>query len=141
MNHAEHYEYAEEMPDGVRGVRVKFDKDISLTQIGSLVKIITVVAVLFGTFVGGATIYKIGINRSLWVFGVVQMVSILGFAVLSEVGDNLGVLAAVITFEYLGVGMGASAQAPMAMNAVLCHSASLKNSSRPNSHRASGTRR
>ncbi|MEE8525451.1 MAG: hypothetical protein V3T72_16055, partial [Thermoanaerobaculia bacterium] len=57
----------------------------------------------------GAIIYRIGINRSLWIFGVVQMASILGFAVLSEVGDNLAVLAAVISFEYLGVGMGSSA--------------------------------
>ncbi len=85
------------------------DVGFSLTQIGSLVKTINVVAMIVGTFVGGATIYKIGINRSLWVFGVVQMASILGFAVLSEVGDNLWVLAAVIAFEYLGVGMGASA--------------------------------
>ncbi len=85
------------------------DVGFTLTEIGALVKTINVSAMLFGTFVGGATIYKIGINRSLWVFGVVQMVSILGFAVLSEVGDNLWVLAAVITFEYLGVGMGASA--------------------------------
>lgn len=85
------------------------DMGFSLTQIGSLVKIINLVGFLVGTFVGGITIYKIGINRSLWVFGVVQMVSILGFAVLSEVGDNVAVLAVVISFEYLGVGLGTSA--------------------------------
>lgn len=84
------------------------DVGFSMTEIGSLVKAINLGAMIFGTFVGGAIIYKIGINRSLWIFGVVQMVSILGFAVLSEVGDNLAVLAAVITFEYLGVGMGSS---------------------------------
>lgn len=85
------------------------DLGFSLTAIGSLVKIINLTAILVGTFIGGATIYKIGINRSLWIFGVVQMVSILGFAVLSEVGDHLGVLAVVIAFEYLGVGLGTSA--------------------------------
>lgn len=84
------------------------DVGFSMTQIGSLVKAINLGAFLVGTFVGGATIFKIGINRSLWVFGVVQLVSILGFAVLSEVGENVWVLAVVITFEYLGVGMGAS---------------------------------
>jgi PAT family beta-lactamase induction signal transducer AmpG len=84
------------------------DVGFSMTQIGSLVKVINLAAMIVGTFVGGAVIYKIGINRSLWIFGVIQMVSILGFAVLSEVGDDVRVLAVVIAFEYLGVGMGSS---------------------------------
>jgi len=84
------------------------DVGFSMTQIGSLVKAINLGAFLVGTFIGGAVVFKMGINRSLWIFGVVQLVSILGFAVLSEVGKNVGVLAVVITFEYLGVGMGAS---------------------------------
>ncbi len=85
------------------------DLGFTKTQIGSLVKGINFSAMLVGTFAGGATIYKIGINRSLWIFGVVQMVSILGFALLSEVGNNAWLLAAVIAFEYLGVGLGAAA--------------------------------
>ena len=52
---------------------------------------------------------KVGINRSLWLFGVVQMVSILGYAVLSEAGTLVWLLATVISFEYLGVGMGTAA--------------------------------
>jgi MFS transporter, PAT family, beta-lactamase induction signal transducer AmpG len=84
------------------------DVGFSMTQIGSLVKVINLAAMIVGTFVGGAIIFKIGINRSLWIFGVVQMVSILGFAVLSEVGNDVRVLAVVIAFEYLGVGMGSS---------------------------------
>jgi PAT family beta-lactamase induction signal transducer AmpG len=85
------------------------DLGFSRQLIGSLVKSVNFSAMLVGTFAGGVTIYKIGINRSLWIFGAVQMVSILGFAVLSEVGKNTWVLGTVITFEYLGVGMGASA--------------------------------
>ena len=50
-----------------------------------------------------------GINRSLWVFGVVQVVSILGYAVLASNEPTLWLLAAVIGFEYLGVGMGTAA--------------------------------
>ena len=64
---------------------------------------------MIGTFVGGATIYKLGINRSLWVFGFIQLLSILGFAVLAEVGDNVTVLSLFIAFEYLGVGLGTAA--------------------------------
>jgi PAT family beta-lactamase induction signal transducer AmpG len=52
---------------------------------------------------------KLGINRALWVFGVVQVVSILGFAALSIVGDNLWMLGAANAFEYLGVGLGTAA--------------------------------
>lgn len=52
---------------------------------------------------------RLGINRSLWLFGVVQVVSILGFALLAEVGPLLWMLALVISFEYLGVGMGTAA--------------------------------
>ncbi len=85
------------------------DLGFDLAVIGSLVKLINFWAMLIGTFVGGVVIFRMGINRSLWIFGVVQLVSILGFAILSEVGQNHALLAAVIGFEYLGVGLGASA--------------------------------
>jgi len=52
---------------------------------------------------------RLGINRSLWLFGVVQVVSILGYAVLATHGHVLWMLAVVISFEYLGVGMGTAA--------------------------------
>ena len=52
---------------------------------------------------------RLGINRALWIFGAVQMISILGFAVLASSGPKLWLLAAVIAFEYLGVGLGTAA--------------------------------
>lgn len=85
------------------------DLGFDLAIIGSMVKLISVWAMLFGTFVGGIVIYKIGINKGLWLFGVVQLISILGFAVLAAVGEDKTVLAFVISFEYLGVGLGATA--------------------------------
>ena len=53
---------------------------------------------------------KIGINRALWVFGAVQLVSILGFAWLAA-ADHRGLwgLGAVIAFEALGVGLAIAA--------------------------------
>ena len=53
--------------------------------------------------------YRMGINKALWVFGVVQVMSIFGFAILSEVGANVWVLGGVVAFEYLGVGLGSAA--------------------------------
>jgi PAT family beta-lactamase induction signal transducer AmpG len=52
---------------------------------------------------------KIGINRALWLFGVVQMVSIIGFAILTQLPGNRIALAAAISFEALGVGLGTAA--------------------------------
>jgi PAT family beta-lactamase induction signal transducer AmpG len=85
------------------------DMGFSKTIIGSMVKLINFWAMIIGSFIGGATIYKVGINRSLWLFGVVQMVSILGFALLAKVGNNVMLLGFVIGFEYLGVGLGTTA--------------------------------
>jgi PAT family beta-lactamase induction signal transducer AmpG len=64
---------------------------------------------VIGALVGGAVITKIGINRALWIFGVVQLVSILGFAALAEIGPNVTALSVVVGFEYLGVGLGTAA--------------------------------
>lgn len=85
------------------------DVGFSKSVIGSTVKLVNFWAMIVGSFVGGLMIYRYGINKCLWMFGVVQMVSIFGFALLNEVGPVIGVLAAVIAFEYLGVGLGASA--------------------------------
>jgi PAT family beta-lactamase induction signal transducer AmpG len=42
----------------------------------------------------------------LWIFGVVQMATILGFVWLSTVGHTPAGLFAVVAAEYLGVGLG-----------------------------------
>lgn len=85
------------------------DLGFSKTVIGTLVKLVNFWAMLIGSLIGGAAIYKIGINRALWIFGFVQMVPILGFALLSEVGPDELLLALVIGMEYLGVGLGTAA--------------------------------
>ncbi len=85
------------------------DIGFSLTQIGSIAKFSSLTAAIVGGLGGGIIMIKLGINRALWIFGVVQIVSILGFAVLSEVGTNPWMLGVVVGFEYLGVGLGTAA--------------------------------
>ena len=85
------------------------DLGFSKTIIGSMVKLVNFWAMILGSFLGGVFIYKQGINKSLWCFGVVQMISILGFALLATVGNNTFLLGGVIAFEYLGVGLGTAA--------------------------------
>jgi PAT family beta-lactamase induction signal transducer AmpG len=52
---------------------------------------------------------RLGINNALWLFGVVQLASILGFAALAHAGPEKLLLVLVIVFEYLGVGLGTAA--------------------------------
>jgi len=85
------------------------DLGFSKTQIGSVAKVAALWSSIAGGFIGGIIMVKIGIHRSLWVFGVVQMLSILGFAALSEIGPDTMALFAVVSFEYLGVGLGTAA--------------------------------
>ena len=80
-----------------------------MTSIGSVTKIVSTSSMLFGGFLGGALMFKIGINKSLWLFGIVQMISILGFAALNEIGPSITALGFVVAFEYLGVGLGSAA--------------------------------
>ena len=85
------------------------DLGFSLTEIGSVAKLAALVAATLGGLLGGVVMIKLSINRALWLFGVVQVVSILGFALLSVVGANLWLLGAANGFEYLGVGLGTAA--------------------------------
>jgi PAT family beta-lactamase induction signal transducer AmpG len=85
------------------------DLGFSMTQIGLVAKHAALWPAVFGGLAGGLIMVRLGINRALWLFGVVQVVSILGFALLASHGPVLWMLALVIGFEYLGVGMGTAA--------------------------------
>jgi PAT family beta-lactamase induction signal transducer AmpG len=92
------------------------DMGFSKSEIGLVAKHAGLWPAVFGGLLGGLWMVKIGINRALWLFGVVQLVSIFGFAWLAWLGPNQSVgaeqlaqLALVIGFEALGVGLGTAA--------------------------------
>lgn len=85
------------------------DLGFSMTQIGVIAKTTGFWASIAGGIVGGVWMVKLGINRGLWIFGVVQAVAILGFAWLAQVGAEPLVLALVIGVEAFGVGLGTAA--------------------------------
>lgn len=89
--------------------RFYIDLGFSLTQIGVISKTTSLWASLVGGLVGGIWMVQIGINRALWIFGVVQAVTILGFAWLAQVGSDPLVLSIVIGGEAFGVGLGTAA--------------------------------
>ncbi|MBW7901997.1 MAG: AmpG family muropeptide MFS transporter [Rhodocyclaceae bacterium] len=85
------------------------------TEIGLVAKNAGLWPSVFGGLVGGLWMIRLGINRSLWVFGVVQMFAILGFVWLAGAGpapatpERLVALALVIGVEAFGVGLGTAA--------------------------------
>ncbi len=91
------------------------DMGYSKTEIGLIAKNAGLWPSVIGGLLGGLWMVKLGINRALWLFGVVQIVSILGFAWLAWQGAapsdpaRLVALAVVIGLEALGVGLGTTA--------------------------------
>jgi PAT family beta-lactamase induction signal transducer AmpG len=87
------------------------DIGFSKTEIGAVVKLFGFWATIAGSLIGGLLMLRIGINRSLWIFGILQAVSTAGFAILARIGYSLPALSGVIAFENLTGGMGTAAYA------------------------------
>jgi len=87
------------------------DIGFSMSEISAVVKAFGLFATIAGSLIGGVMMIWLGINRSLWIFGVLQAVSTAGFAFLSSIGHSVTALSAVIAFENLSGGMGTSAYA------------------------------
>ena len=91
------------------------DMGYSKTEIGIIAKNAGLWPMVIGGIVGGIWMIKLGINRALWLFGVVQLVTILGFVWLAWLGPapsdagRLAALAIVIAGEAIGAGLGTTA--------------------------------
>ncbi len=85
------------------------DIGFSKTDIGAVVKVFGTGATLAGAFLGGIILLRLGINRSLWIFGILQALSTACFALLARIGYSLPALSGVIGFENLSSGMGTAA--------------------------------
>ena len=85
------------------------DMGFTKTEIGLIAKNAGLWPSIIGGLIGGIWMLKIGINRALWIFGMVQLVSIVGFAILTYFPQNKMALALAISFEAVGVGLGTAA--------------------------------
>ncbi len=81
----------------------------SKTQIGVVAKLFGFWATIAGGLIGGAILLRIGIIRSLWIFGILQALGTLSFVVLALMGNSLNWLIIAIVLEQLTSGMGTSA--------------------------------
>ncbi|NBW53123.1 MAG: MFS transporter, partial [Betaproteobacteria bacterium] len=75
------------------------DLGFSKTEIGLIAKNAGLWPSVIGGLLGGVWMMKLGINRALWFFGFLQMISILGFAWLAHIGYSPEWLALVVGFE------------------------------------------
>ena len=82
------------------------DMGFTKTEIGLIAKNAGLWPSIIGGLIGGIWMVKIGINRALWLFGFVQWISILGFAVLTQFPQDKTALGLAIGFEAIGVGLG-----------------------------------
>jgi len=85
------------------------DIGFSKTEIGTVVKLFGFWATIAGSLLGGIMMLRLGINRSLWIFGFLQALSTAGFAILATIGHSIVALSGVIAFENLSSGMGTAA--------------------------------
>lgn len=78
-------------------------------QVANITKIFGMAAIIIGAVIGGVMVDRLGILKSLFVCGILQMFSNLMFAVLAMAGHDLRVLTLAIAVENLSGGMGTAA--------------------------------
>ena len=79
-----------------------FDRGVALATVG-------LAASLTGTFIGGMLTTFLGLGHSLWVFGLLQIFSNVGYILLADSGLNRTLMYNAMAFESLTQGMGTGA--------------------------------
>jgi MFS transporter, PAT family, beta-lactamase induction signal transducer AmpG len=75
------------------------------TDIGNIRQGIGSIATIVGIFAGGSFLSKLGINRSLWIFGGLQAVSNLAYYFLALTGKHLSAMVLAINIENFCSGL------------------------------------
>ena len=102
--------------------RFLMDLGFSKTDIGFVAKTFGLIASILGALTAGAVLARISLYRALLLFGVLQIFSVLGFALLASMGQNFYLMAAAIGLENFCAGMSTAALAAMLMG--LCNKGS-----------------
>lgn len=85
------------------------DLGFSLTDVGMVFKTGGLIAMIAGSFLGGALIPRLGLFRSLFWFGAMQATAGLLFMALALVGKNFPLLVTTIVFDCVASGMATAA--------------------------------
>lgn len=89
-------------------------------DIGNIRQGLGLVATIVGTLMGGAALSKLGINRSLWLFGSLQAISNVGYYILAVVGKSYATMFVAINVENFCSGLGTAGFVGFLMS--LCNS-------------------
>jgi PAT family beta-lactamase induction signal transducer AmpG len=89
------------------------------SEVGTVNKLLGLAATIVGVLAGGALMARLGLYRSLMLFGLLQAVSNLGFWVISVSPHNVWIMAAGVGIENLCGGMGTAAFVALLMG--LCN--------------------
>ena len=85
------------------------DLDFAMKDIGAIYKGVGLVATLIGVFLGGVGVARMGLFKSLLLFGIFQAFSNLCFMALAMTGKHYGMMIFAISVENLTGGMGTAA--------------------------------
>ena len=85
------------------------DLGFTRTQIGVVAKTSGLWAGLAGGILGAMWLMRTGVHRGLWIFGAIQAIAILGFALLSKVGLSVWMLGFVMAADTFAIGLGTAA--------------------------------
>lgn len=92
----------------------------SAETVGWVNKILAVIATIIGALLGGGLMSKLGLYRSLLLFGILQTISNFSYWLVAIIPNHLAVMALAVGFENLSGGMGTTAFVALVMG--LCHS-------------------
>ncbi len=85
------------------------------TVIGSVMKGVGLPALIVGGYLGGWLMRRWSLRKALFVFGIVQLASILALLIPAAVGPRIPALVVAIGLENLGFGMGVAAYMTLIM--------------------------
>lgn len=85
------------------------DVGFTKTEVGSISKVVGWIGIALGSILGGLALRKISVYQGLWWFGILQMASTFGFALMAILPKQLDILTLVIAFENFAAGLGTAA--------------------------------
>lgn len=88
----------------------------SLSEVGMLYKTVGLIATLLGAVAGGLWVRRLGVFRALLIFGILQAASVLGFALLAQIGKHYSMLTGVMFLENFCDGMATIAMVAFVMS-------------------------
>jgi PAT family beta-lactamase induction signal transducer AmpG len=87
----------------------------SNSEIGAALKGLGLAATIAGALGGGSLVARWGLPRSLWIFGLLQGVTNLGYSALSALGKQHALMWTVVGIDNLAGGLGMAATVALLM--------------------------